>query len=96
MLDKVSTLASGHYVFIVLWFNIHVIVSRQLEPDNYTDLILDEAQSSFYEELWDGEKVKYIILTSSTTFEQFIQSNGITSCLTSSTTTFVLAFFHMS
>ena len=45
---------------------IHVIVFRQLEPDNYTDLILDEAQSSFYEELWDGEKVKLIFLTTST------------------------------
>ena len=40
--------------------NNNGIVFRQLEPDNYTDLILDEAQSSFSEELWDGEKVKYI------------------------------------
>ena len=30
---------------------------RQLEPDGYTDLVLDESQSSFDVELWDGEKV---------------------------------------
>ena len=29
----------------------------QLQPDNHTDLVLDEGQSDFLEELWDGEKV---------------------------------------
>ena len=31
---------------------------RQLEPDNDTGLMLDEAQSSFDVELWEGEKVR--------------------------------------
>ena len=28
-----------------------------MEPDNGTDLVLDESQSSFNVELWDGEKL---------------------------------------
>lgn len=50
--------------------NNNGIVFRQLEPDNYTDLILDEAQSSFSEELWDGEKVKYIFFVMIATYKQ--------------------------
>ena len=37
---------------------------RQLEPDNYTDLVLDETQSSYDVELWDGEKVSKTIFLS--------------------------------
>ena len=35
-------------------------MSSQLQPDTHTDLVLDEGQSDFLEELWDGEKVTYI------------------------------------
>jgi hypothetical protein len=46
-------------------------MSSQLQPDSHTDLVLDEGQSDFLEELWDGEKVMDIKNMIQTIFYSF-------------------------
>ena len=51
-------------MYLYLYLHVFVFVVRQLEPNDFTGLTLDVNTSENYAEteLWEGERVKIIIL----------------------------------